>query len=148
MRKLVPMLVVGAIAALALAAISAARPAVAPVHLSAKLTASEEVPKQVVKDARAHGQFTGTLTGTKLKWKLTFAGLTGKATAAHIHLGAMGKSGNVIVALCGPCKSGMTGTATISKALLKKIDRHLTYVNLHTAKNPNGEIRGQLAAGM
>ena len=144
MRKLVPMLVAGAVAALALAAISAARPAA--VHLSAKLTASEEIPKQVVKDTRAHGQFTGTLTGTKLKWKLTYAGLTGKATAAHIHVGAAGKSGNVVVPLCGPCHSGMTGTATITKSLLKKIQAHGTYVNVHTAKNPAGEIRGQLAA--
>ena len=48
--------------------------------------------------------------------------------------------------LCGPCKSGMTGTATIPKSLLNKIKSHLTYVNVHTAKNPAGEIRGQLAA--
>jgi hypothetical protein len=142
-RKLVPLLVAGAVAALALAAISSARPASA--RLSAKLTVAQEVPKQVVKDARAHGQFTGTLTGTKLKWKLTFGGLTGPATAAHIHLGAMGKAGPVVVALCGPCHSGMTGTATISASLLKKIDRHLTYVNVHTSKNKAGEIRGQLA---
>jgi hypothetical protein len=146
-RKLVPLLVAGAVAALVLAAISAARTA-ASVSLSAKLTAAQEIPKQTVKHAGAKGSFTGTLTGTKLKWKLTFSGLTGQATAAHIHLGAMGKAGNVVVPLCGPCKSGMTGTATISASLLKKIDRHLTYVNVHTAKNPNGEIRGQLAAGM
>src|SRR3989440_130720 len=83
-------------------------------------------------DAAAHGSFTGRLNGTKLKWKLTFSGLTGPATAAHIHLAAMGKAGPVVVALCGPCKSGMTGTATIPASLLKKIDRHLTYVNVHT----------------
>jgi hypothetical protein len=40
----------------------------------------------------------------------------------------------------------MTGTATISAALLKKIEKHLTYVNVHTAKNPAGEIRGQTVA--
>jgi CHRD domain len=144
-RKLVLLLVAGAVAALAIASISAARPA-ASITLEATLTAKSEVPKQAVKDARAHGQFTGTLTGTKLKWKLTYAGLTGKATAAHIHVGAAGKSGNVVVPLCGPCHSGMTGTATITTSLLKKIRAHGTYVNVHTAKNPAGEIRGQLAA--
>ncbi len=147
MRKLVPLLAAGAVASLAVAAVSSARPA-APVSLTAKLTAAQEIPKQVVKDAAAKGSFTGTLKGTKLKWKLTYSGLTGPASAAHIHLGAMGKAGGVVVALCGPCHSGMTGTATISASLLKKIDRHLAYVNVHTAKNQNGEIRGQLAAAM
>jgi hypothetical protein len=111
---------------------------------SAKLTVAQEVPKQVVKDTAANGSFTATLTGTKLKFKLTFAKLTGPATAAHIHLGAMGKSGNVVVPLCGPCKSPVSGTVTVSAALQKDFTKHLLYVNVHTAKNPNGEIRGQL----
>ena len=58
----------------------------------------------------------------------------------------MGKAGNVLVPLCGPCKSGMSGTATMPAPLLKTIQKHCTYVNVHTAKNPNGEIRGQLVA--
>jgi hypothetical protein len=116
------------------------------VHLGATLNAGQEIPKQVVKNQSAHGSFTGTLSGTHLVWKLTFAKLTGPATAAHIHLGAMGKSGNVVVPLCTPCKSPMRGTATISASLLKMIKKHGTYVNVHTAKNPNGEIRGQLVA--
>ena len=146
MRKLVSMLAAAAAAALVLSAVSSARPAAAHWRITATLNAGQEIPKQVVKNQAAHGTFTGALTGTTLKWKLTFAKLTGPAMAAHIHVGAMGKSGNVAVALCGPCKSGMTGTATVSAALLKKIQKHLTYVNVHTAKNPNGEIRGQLVA--
>jgi hypothetical protein len=140
------MLAAAAAAALVLSAVSSARPAAAHWRITATLNAGQEIPKQVVKNQAAHGTFTGALTGTTLKWKLTFAKLTGPAMAAHIHVGAMGKSGNVAVALCGPCKSGMTGTATVSAALLKKIQKHLTYVNVHTAKNPNGEIRGQLVA--
>jgi hypothetical protein len=57
---------------------------------TAGLSSGQEVPKQVVKMAAAHGQFKGTLTGKKLKCKLTFSGLTGPAMAAHIHLGAKG----------------------------------------------------------
>jgi hypothetical protein len=147
-KKLVSILTAGAVAALVFAAISAARPA-ATHRLSATLNAGQETPKQVVKDASAHGSFTGTLTGTKLTWKLTWAKLTGPATAAHIHLGAMGKSGNVAVPLCTPCgaaSGSKTGTATIPASLLKTIQKHGTYVNVHTAKNPNGEIRGQLVA--
>jgi hypothetical protein len=145
-RKLIVFLVVGMFATLAFAALSSATTKGNTHTLKATLTAAQEVPKQVVADANAKGLFTGTLVGTKLKWKLTFSGLTGPATASHIHLGAMGKSGNVAVPLCAPCKSGMTGTATVSKAVWTQIAKHLTYVNVHTGKNPAGEIRGQLSA--
>ncbi|MHB8469740.1 MAG: CHRD domain-containing protein [Gaiellaceae bacterium] len=142
MKKLVAMLALVAVAGLATAALSLA--GTKGVSWSAKLTAAQDVPKQVKKDAAAHGQFTATLTGKTLKWKLTFAKLTGPAAAAHIHLGAMGKAGNVVVALCGPCKSGLTGTAKITGAVAKDFTKHLLYVNVHTAKNAAGEIRGQL----
>ena len=142
MRKLVALLSLGAVTALALTAVSLA--ATHGASWSTKLTAAQEVPKQVVADTAASGAFTATLTGNTLKWKLSFSKLTGPATAAHIHLGGMGKAGNVVVPLCGPCKSGMTGTATISAALMKDFTKHLLYVNVHTAKNAAGEIRGQL----
>jgi NADH:ubiquinone oxidoreductase subunit F (NADH-binding) len=115
------------------------------ISVEAKLTAKQEVPAQAVKDTKAKGLFTGTLAGSKLTWKLTFSGLTGPATAAHIHLGAMGKAGNVAVALCAPCRSGVHGKATLTPALKKALARHKLYVNVHTAKNPAGETRGQLA---
>ena len=143
MRKLVALAAVVAAAAFAAAALGAAHATV----WTAALTSKQEIPKQQVKDAAAHGLFKATLSGSTLKWKLTFAKLTGAATAAHIHLGAMGKSGNVLIPLCGPCKSGMTGKAKVTSAMIKDVGKHLLYVNVHTAKNPAGEIRGQLAAG-
>lgn len=115
------------------------------ISVDAKLTAKQEVPAQVVKDTKAKGLFTGKLVGRKLTWKLTFSGLTGKATAAHIHMGAMGKAGNVVISLCTSCRSGVHGKATLTAALTKALGHHKLYVNVHTAKNPNGEIRGQLA---
>ncbi len=141
MRKLVALVAAAAVCALAAAALSLAA---STAGWSAPLTAGQEVPKQVVKDAAAHGQFTATLKGSKLTWKLTFAKLTGPATAAHIHMAGMGKAGNVVVALCGPCKSGQSGTATLSAAVKAAFAKHLLYVNVHTAKNAGGEIRGQL----
>lgn len=142
MRKLVALLSLGAVTALALTAVSLA--ATHGASWSTKLTVAQEVPKQAVADTAAGGAFTATLTGKTLKWKLTFSKLTGPATAAHIHLGGMGKAGNVVVPLCGPCKSGMTGTATITPALMKDFTKHMLYVNVHTTKNAAGEIRGQL----
>jgi hypothetical protein len=144
-RKLIALVIAGTVCALTLAALSLA--AAHSTVWTAALSSGQEVPKQVVKDAAAHGLFKGTLSGNKLKWKLTFAKLTGPAAAAHIHMAAKGKSGAVVIPLCGPCKSGVTGTATISSAVLAAFKKHLLYVNVHTAKNPNGEIRGQLAKG-
>jgi len=140
-KKLATLLAAGVLAALVVSSIALAGKSAS---WSAPLTSGQEIPKQVVKDAAAKGQFTATLSGSKLKWKLTFSGLTGPATAAHIHLAAMGKSGNVVVPLCGPCKSGQTGTATVPAAVKTAFGKGLLYVNVHTAKNAAGEIRGQL----
>jgi hypothetical protein len=147
MKKLVSLLAAVAVAALAISALSGAATTKGNTW-EAQLTSAQEVPKQVVKMAAAHGEFKATLTGRKLKWTLTFEDLTGAATAAHIHLGAKGKAGNVVVPLCPPrCKSGTSGTATLTAALIADFGKHLLYVNVHTAKNPNGEIRGQLVHG-
>ena len=137
MRKLVLLL---GIVVLAFAAVAAASPA-KEIMVGTKLDAMQDHATK----SHGTGALTGDIVGNKLKWKLTFKGLTGPAAAAHIHVGAKGKSGNVLIALCGPCKSGISGTATVSAMALRDIKKGLTYVNVHTAKYPNGEIRGQLA---
>jgi hypothetical protein len=83
----------------------------------------------------------------QLVWKLTFAHLSEPAIAAHIHLGKPGKAGNVVVPLCAnaKCKSGVHGSATLTAAVLEALTTDGLYLNVHTAKNPNGEIRGQVA---
>lgn len=114
------------------------------------LRASQERPRPKGKVAKARGTFTATVTrsGTSgvIAWKLTFGRLTGKAVAAHIHSGVRGKAGPVIVPLCAPCKSGRTGRATVSASVLAALEAGRAYVNVHTKRNPAGEIRGQVAA--
>jgi hypothetical protein len=116
--------------------------------LTAQLSALKEVPKPKGVRPGAKGTFTAGLvrssSGGKLSWRLTFQGLTGKATASHIHLGAPGKAGVVRVALCGPCRSGARGSARIDAKTVKALLAAGTYVNIHTARNPAGEIRGQI----
>jgi hypothetical protein len=116
--------------------------------VAAKLTLKAEVPKAVGAPATAGGTFTATVKENgnvrTVTWKLTYAHLSGAGFAAHIHKGAVGKSGPVIVSLCGPCHSGQTGTAHVTDAIAKAIEHGGTYVNVHTKKNPNGEIRGQV----
>jgi hypothetical protein len=116
--------------------------------VSATLTGKAEVPAPK-SAALARGTFTGTYVENKtgaavLKWKLTFSRLTGRASAAHIHGAKPGVAGPVLVPLCGPCRSGQTGTAKISKAVVAKLEGGRAYVNVHTAKNAAGEIRGQV----
>jgi hypothetical protein len=142
-KRLIALFVVLAVATTAAVALAAAHKTV----WTAALTSGQEVPEQVVKNAPAHGLFKGSLSGSKLTFTLTFAKLTGSATAAHIHMGGMRVSGPVVVPLCGPCVSPAKGTVTISKTLVAAFKKHDLYVNVHPAKNPDGEIRGQLAAG-
>ena len=135
-----------AVAALVVVSLAAAK---GSYTISATLNVKQEVPKQAVKAPNARGSFSGTVveSGKKatLKWKLSYSHMSGKATAAHIHLGKRGVAGNVLIALCGGnCHSGMTGKATFSSNLVDKIERGQTYVNVHTGKNPAGEIRGQV----
>jgi hypothetical protein len=116
---------------------------------TAALSSGQEVPAQTVRDTAAHGLFKATLVSGTLHWKLTFAKLTGPATAAHIHMGLRGQAppNNIVQALCGPCTNGQTGSFAMTADLLALFKKHKLYVNVHTAKNPAGEIRGQLARG-
>jgi len=119
--------------------------------LSTTLKASAEVPKPTAVPVGATGSFAGTAVvnasgGAKIAWQLKFSKLSGPAAAAHIHIGKVGKAGNVMKALCGPCKNGRKGTATVTKAQLATIKAGRAYVNIHTAANAAGEIRGQVKA--
>ncbi|MGH2841159.1 MAG: CHRD domain-containing protein [Solirubrobacteraceae bacterium] len=119
--------------------------------LTATLKAGSEVPKPKGVRPGATGMFTSTAVElandkARVTWRLTFSKLTGRAAAAHIHIGKPGKAGNVMVALCGPCSSGKRGSATITHAQLNTITAGRAYVNVHTAKNLGGEIRGQIKA--
>jgi hypothetical protein len=114
------------------------------------LHASQERPKPKGRLGKAKGTFTATVsrTGTSgvITWRLTFGKLSGRAIAAHIHSGARGKAGPVIVPLCAPCRSGAHGKATVTESVLDALESGKTYVNVHTKKNPAGEIRGQIGA--
>jgi hypothetical protein len=121
------------------------------IALTATLGARSEVPKPKGVSATAGGTFAAGLTrrgtGGTVSWRLTFRNLTGRAAAAHIHLGKPGNAGPVAASLCGPCRSGARGTARVNARTLTAILARGAYVNVHTAKNPAGEIRGQIRKG-
>ena len=112
--------------------------------LKATLDAKSEVPPNA-----------STATGTadidydpatkKLSWKLTYSGLTGPAMAAHFHGPAeVGKNAGVAVAIPNAGTSPAEGSATLTDAQAADLEAGKYYVNVHTAANPGGEIRGQV----
>jgi len=113
-------------------------------RFSASLDRRQEVPSPKGVPVLASGRFTATVSGSKLTWKLTFKHLTGKATAAHIHLAKKGKAGPVAIPLCGPCTSSMSRTVAVTSAQMNAMKKGDAYVNVHTVKNPAGEVRGQI----
>lgn len=136
--------------ALVLVGIAGAAPA-DTYNLTANVRARFEVPKPTGVPAGAVGLFTAKAVElqnarARLTWRLTFSKLSGRATAAHIHVGRAGKAGGVMKPLCGPCRSGQRGRTTITRAQLRTIRAGRAYVNVHTARNAAGEIRGQLKA--
>ena len=115
--------------------------------VKAELTSSAETPPNGSKG-------TGTLTGTydpssrKLTYDVTYENLTGPATMAHFHAPApMGKAAGVEVPIKGSVASPITGEVTLSETDAKNLTDGMTYFNVHTDKNPKGEIRGQVMVG-
>jgi hypothetical protein len=67
-------------------------------------------------------------------------------TAAHIHVGASGKSGGPKVTFNKAADGAWKGCATADKALLNDLMKSPGnyYVNVHNKEFPNGALRGQL----
>jgi len=130
----------------------------------AKLDARNEVPPPTLESgASPSGTATFTVQGPSVAYKLAATGLSGPPTAAHIHVGAPGAAGPVIVPLAvaagsSPGTATGEGTFDVSGVKGKKADGSAmtlddvlaamrsgdTYVNVHTANNKPGEVRGQI----
>lgn len=136
---------------------------------SAGLTGYEETPTLSVAGT---GSFSAEISRdqTSVSYTLSYSGLTGSATAAHIHLGMPAIAGGVIAFLCdadpatqipacpgaggevsgsieaadviGPAAQGITDGEF--DELVAAMRFGATYVNVHTTAFPGGEIRGQI----
>jgi hypothetical protein len=142
-----------------------------PINLAASLRGFDEVP--------AISSFgSGTLTAslnedlTELTFELTYSGLSGEVTQAHIHLAQPGVNGGIMVFFCSNLGNGPAGTpncpesGTVSGTrtaedvvsganaqgvpagnffrLQRALRQGLTYANVHSDRFPGGEIRGQV----
>ena len=115
----------------------------ATTNLKATLSGKTEVPPNT---SPATGAVTATYddASKKLTWKGSYKDLTGPATAAHFH-GPAGEGKNAGVAIpITPNGPEFEGSATLTDAQAKELLAGEWYVNVHTAANKGGEVRGQL----
>ncbi len=134
----------------------------------------EEVPAV---STGAGGSFQASIApaGDGLRYRISYTGLEGAVTQAHIHLGQPGVNGAISVFLCSNLGNGPTGTQACPPApatvegmitaadvigpaaqgiapgeldeLVRAIRGGVTYANVHSAKFPGGEIRSLLRSG-
>jgi hypothetical protein len=140
-------------------------------RISERLTGLKEVP---VISTTGHGEFHARISndGTQIDWELSYDDLEGLVQQSHIHFGPPNNIGGISVFLCTNLGNGPAGTqlcppppATVSglivatdvigpapqgieagelDELIEAIRDGKTYVNVHTAKWPAGEIRSMI----
>jgi hypothetical protein len=119
------------------------------------LSGAQEVPA-VTTTATGEGTAVVSTDGSTITYYVAYSGLSGPAVAAHIHTGAAGVAGGVILPLVVSA-SPMVGTLTAANftpsgaittfaQAVAAIGAGNTYFNIHTAANPGGEVRGQITA--
>ena len=112
--------------------------------LKNQVTGAQEVPPVTTGGSGTIETTFDKMTNV-LTWTVTYSGLSGPVTAAHFHGPAVaGANAGVAVPFTGNLSSPITGKATLTAAQAADFTGGRWYVNLHTAKNPGGEIRGQL----
>ena len=109
--------------------------------MKVSLTGAEEVPP-AKSDGKGTGSFRVAEDGS-ISGSVTTEGL--KGTMAHIHQGAKGQNGPVIVPLT---KNGDTYTVPDGRKLtpdqMKALKAGNLYVNVHSDRYKGGEVRAQL----
>ena len=126
----------------------------------AELSGAEEVPPVI---SNTFGEAKFIRNGGNLNFELEVedaSGILGVA-GAHIHCAPFGQNGSVVAFLAGPFTPGYDGKieikATITNAsiindtcgadlsaLIASMEAGMSYVNVHSIRNPSGEVRGQI----
>jgi hypothetical protein len=113
------------------------------VSVGATLSAANEVPPNA---STASGMLDASFNKetSVLSYTVSYSGLTGPAKAGHFHgPAAAGANAGVALPFAGSLDSPIKGTATLTAAQSADLLAGKWYVNLHTAANGGGEIRGQ-----
>jgi len=114
----------------------------------ATLSGAQEVPPNT-SSGSGQAELQWNRTSNVLSWKVTYTGLSGPVTAAHIHGPApMGANAGVVVPFMTGASNTITGQTNLTTAQAADLASGRWYVNIHTAQFPGGEIRGQLRERM
>ena len=117
---------------------------------TSNLNGAQEVPPTAT---TATGTGNLTLTGSAITSSISISGLTSTPIAAHIHQGAPGVNGPIILTLAPGPSLPMPGSpanyncpvgSTLTAAQIADLDAGNLYFNVHTAAFPGGEVRGQI----
>lgn len=122
----------------------------ASTDFTATLDGAQEVPA-VATAATGTGAFVLNADKTELTFDVTVTGLSGAIQAAHFHNGATGANGGVVRTLTSDFTNNTasgtwssTDGEPLTPAIVTELEAGRLYVNVHTAANPAGEIRGQV----
>lgn len=111
------------------------------------LSGMQEVPA-VTTNATGVAQFSLSSDFSMINYSVQVEGLSGAIMGAHLHNAAAGANGAVLVDLSGDVSgntiSGTISGASLTEELIVELLESNIYINVHTAANPNGEIRGQV----
>jgi hypothetical protein len=114
------------------------------VALGATLSGTAEVPPNA---SNGSGTVEASLNKSThlLRWKVSYAGLSGPVSAGHFHGPAMaGQNAGVVLPFKGSMASPIEGEATLTPEQEADLMAGKWYANLHTAAHPGGEVRGQV----
>lgn len=123
--------------------------------LAPGFAAAEETSFEITMDGGSSGDPDGEAEGTltidsdsgTVRWDFTYSGIA-EPTAMHIHQGAAGSSGGVVVPLNvemsepGRLMGSTTAEPDVVEAILASPENY--YVNIHNAEHRPGAVRGQL----
>ena len=114
---------------------------------SGAMNAASEVPPNMTRGSGMAEAWLNRDTNV-LKYKITYSGLSGPATAGHFHGPAAAGANAGVVLPFARAESPIEGQATLTPAQAADLVAGTWYANIHTAANPAGEIRGQMLPKM
>jgi len=114
---------------------------------SGTMNAASEVPPNMTRGSGLAEAWLNRDTNV-LKYKITYSGLSGPATAGHFHGPAAAGANAGVVLPFARTESPIEGQATLTPAQAADLLAGKWYANIHTAANPAGEIRGQMLPKM
>lgn len=112
----------------------------------ATLTPQDEVPPARGSQGQGTAEVHVDPKTYDITYKVSWSGLSAPAVAGHIHGPARpGANAGVMVPFAGVAgQTSVEGKAHLTAAQYQELAAGSTYVNIHTARHPGGEIRGQL----